>query len=84
MTDRLVRVEIFYQIKFLLMNKLNYSLDLRNFHVHNTDLSQRDWVRGLYIYLVGTGGSQVRMFDCIEEEAGGGVGGSRGRLLYQS
>ena len=34
MTDRLVRVEIFSKIKFLLMNKLNYSLDLRNFHVH--------------------------------------------------
>ena len=28
------------------------------------------------------GGSPVVRFDCIEEEAGGGVGGCRGRLLY--
>ena len=29
-----------------------------------------------------SGGSPVVRFDCIEEEAGGGVGGCRGRLLY--
>ena len=35
MTDRLVEVEIFSEIKFLLINKFNYLVDLRNFRVHN-------------------------------------------------